>query len=65
MLNEELYDIGKVYSLIAKYNIDYDRRCLLDFACATHIYKLLNSSYELTAIQRNKLEAILNNLVVL
>lgn len=65
MLTKELYKIGKTYNLITKYNIEYDRRCMLDFACAIHINDLLNSKYELTDLQRTKLTNILNNLVVL
>jgi len=48
MLTKELYKIGKTYNLITKYNIEYDRRCMLDFVCAIHINDLLNSKYELT-----------------
>lgn len=65
MLSKELYNIGKTYNLITKYNIDYDRRSMLDFVCATHIYELLNSKYELTPLQKSNLKAIINNLVVL
>lgn len=65
MLSKELYKIGKTYNLITKYDIDYDRRAMLDFVCAIHINNLLNSSYELTPLQVSKLTAILNNLVVL
>lgn len=65
MLTKELYKIGKTYNLITKYNIEYDRRCMLDFVCAIHINDLLNSKYELTNLQRTKLTNILNNLVVL
>lgn len=65
MLTKELYKIGKTYNLITKYNIEYDRRCMLDFVCAIHINDLLNSKYELTGLQRTKLTNILNNLVVL
>lgn len=65
MLTKELYKIGKTYNLITKYNIEYDRRCMLDFVCAIHINDLLNSKYELTDLQRTKLTNILNNLVVL
>lgn len=65
MLSKELYNIGKKYSLICKYNIDYDRRCMLDYVCAIHIYELLNAGYPLTPTQTSKLTAILNNLVVL
>lgn len=65
MLTKELYKIGKTYNLITKYNIEYDRRCMLDFVCAIYINDLLNSKYELTDLQRTKLINILNNLVVL
>lgn len=65
MLTKELYKIGKTYNLITKYNIEYDRRCMLDFVCAIHINDLLNSKYELTDLQRTKLTNILNNLVIL
>lgn len=65
MLTKELYKIGKTYNLITKYNIEYDRRCMLDFVCAIHINDLLNSKYELTDLQRTKLTNLLNNLVVL
>ena len=65
MLTKELYKIGKTYNLITKYNIEYDRRCMLNFVCAIHINDLLNSRYELTDLQRTKLTNILNNLVVL
>lgn len=65
MLSKELYNIGKTYNTITKYNIDYDRRAMLGFVCAIHINDLLNSTYELTELQKSKLTAILNNLVVL
>lgn len=65
MLTKDLYKIGKTYNLITKYNIEYDRRCMLDFVCAIHINDLLNAKYELTDLQRTKLTNILNNLVVL
>lgn len=65
MLTKELYKIGKTYNLITKYNIEYDRRCMLDFVCAIYINDLLNSKYELTDLQRTKLTNMLNNLVVL
>lgn len=65
MLSKELYNIGKVYNLITKYNIKYDRRNMLDFVCAIHINNLLQSSYELDVMQESKLKAILNNLIVL
>ena len=51
MLSKKLYSIGKTYNLITKYNIDYDRRCMLDYVCAIHINDLLNSEYELTELQ--------------
>lgn len=65
MLSKQLYNIGKTYNLITKYNMDYDRRCMLDYVCAIHINDLLNSEYELTELQQSKLRAILNNLIVL
>lgn len=67
MLSKELYNIGKTYNLITKYNIEYDRRSMLNLVCAIHIEDILNSDYtvELTDMQRNKLYQILNNLVVL
>ena len=65
MLSKELYNIAKTYNLIAKYNIGYDRRCMLDLVCAIHINDLLNNEYGLTDLQRNKLVQIMNNLVVL
>ena len=68
MLSKQLYNIGKTYNLITKYNIDYDRRAMLDLVCAMHIQNLLNSDYattELTSMQRSKLLQIFNNLVVL
>lgn len=65
MLTKDLYKIGKTYNLITKYNIEYDRRCMLDFVCAIRINDLLNAKYELTDLQRTKLTNILNNLVVL
>ena len=65
MLNKQLYNTGKTYNLITKYNIDYDRRGMLDFVCAIHINDLLNSKYDITELQQAKLKAILNNLIVL
>lgn len=65
MLSKRLYNIGKTYNLITKYNMDYDRRCMLDFVCAIHINDLLNTKYGLTDLQKTKLTNILNNLVVL
>lgn len=65
MLSEKLYNIGKTYNLITKYNIEYDRRSMLDYVCAIHIEQLLNSKYDITELQDAKLRAILNNLVVL
>ncbi len=65
MLNKKMYEIGKTYNLITKYNIDYDRRSMLDFVCAIHINDLLNSEYELNPLQQSKLRAIFNNLIVL
>lgn len=65
MLSEELYNIGKKYNQIIKYNIGYDRRPVLDYTCATHISDLLNEKYPLTDEQKNKLNVILNNLIVL
>lgn len=65
MLSKRLYNIGKTYNLITKYNMDYDRRCMLDYVCAIHINDLLNTKYGLTDLQKTKLTNILNNLVVL
>lgn len=65
MLSNKLYDIGKKYNLITKYNIDYDRRATLDYTCAIHVSELLKEKYSLTDEQRNKLNAILNKLIVL
>lgn len=65
MLSRNLYEIGKRYNTITKYNIGYDRRGILDYACAVHISNLLESKYVLTEEQRNKLEVLLNNLIIL
>lgn len=65
MLSKELYNIGKQYNKVTKYNIDYDKNALLNYICATHINELLNSNYELNSEQTNKLNAILNNLIIL
>lgn len=65
MLSKQLYNIGKQYNLITKYNINYDRMSLLDYTCAIHIMNLLNKGYELNGEQINKLNAIVNNLIVL
>lgn len=65
MLSRNLYEIGKKYNFITKYNISYDRRCLLDYACAVHVSDLLEQKYVLTDEQRNKLEVLLNNLIIL
>lgn len=65
MLNKQLYEIGKRYNNATKYNIGYDRKPLLDFVCATHISDLLEEKYPLDAEQKNKLNTLLNNLVVL
>lgn len=65
MLSRNLYEIGKKYNFITKYNISYDRRVLLDYACAVHVSQLLEEKYVLTDEQRNKLEVLLNNLIVL
>lgn len=66
MLNKEVYEIGKKYNLITKYNIEYDRRPVLDYICAIHILDLINNiTYTLDEEQHNKLQALLNNLIVL
>ena len=36
-----MYEIGSKYNLITKYNIKYDRRAMLDYACAIRIQQLL------------------------
>ncbi len=65
MLSKELYEIGKKYNLIVKYNIAYDKRSILDYICAAHINELLQERYPLNTEQKNKLTAIFNNLVAL
>lgn len=65
MLTRNMYEIGKKYNLVTKYNINYDRRPLLDYACAVHVSQLLEQKYVLTDEQRNKLEVLLDNLIVL
>lgn len=65
MLNKELYDIGKRYNLITKYNIEYDRKQMLDYTCAIHVSDLLKEKYPLTSEQKSKLNVILSNLIVL
>lgn len=65
MLSEKLYKVGKIYNLITKYNINYDRRNTLNFVCAIHINDLLQSQYGLSTLQESKLKAIANNLIVL
>ena len=65
MLSTDLYNIGKKYNSITKYNIGYDRRPLLDYVCAIHVTDLLKKKYPLDSEQKGKLESILNNLIVL
>lgn len=65
MLSKELYKVGTKYNLITKYNIEYDRAAILNYACAIHISDLLEEKYTLTDEQRNKLNVVLNNLIVL
>lgn len=65
MLSRQLYEIGKTYNLITKYNIEYDRRAIIDFICAVFIYELLANSKILSDMDRLKLQAILNNLIML
>lgn len=59
-----MYEIGSKYNLITKYNIKYDRRATLDYACAIRIQQLLQYE-DITEEQQAKLNVILNNLVVL
>lgn len=59
-----MYEIGTKYNLITKYNIKYDRRAILDYACAIRILQLLQYP-DITEEQQAKLNVILNNLVVL
>ena len=70
LMNDELYELGKTYNLITKYNIAYDRRAMLDYVCALHIFDLINNgdlfdySDSGSMIKYNKLVAIFHNLVV-
>lgn len=59
-----MYEIGTKYNLITKYNIKYDRRAMLDYACAIRIQQLLLYP-NITEEQKAKLNVILNNLIVL
>ena len=59
-----MYEVGSKYNLITKYNIKYDRRAMLDYACAIRIQQLLQYE-DITEEQQAKLNVILNNLVVL
>lgn len=59
-----MYEVGSKYNLITKYNIKYDRRSMLDYACAIRVLQLLQYS-NITVEQKAKLNVILNNLVVL
>lgn len=65
MLSDKLYVIGKKHNLITKYNIEYNRNTVLDYACAIHISELLEEKYPLTDEQKNKLNVILSTLIVL
>lgn len=65
MLNTYTYNIGKKYNEIVKHNINYDRRCTLDFTCAMYIFKLLQSPYTLNSEQINKLLLLQNKLIAL
>lgn len=65
MLNKDTYNIGKKYNDITKYNIDFDRKPILDYICALFILELLDSNISITTEQHNKLQAIINNLIVL
>lgn len=65
MLSRNLYEIGKKYNFVTKYNIGYDRRMILDYACAVHVSQLLEEQYVLTEEQQNKLKVLLDNLIVL
>lgn len=64
MLTQDIYNIGKKYNDITKYNIDYKRAPILDYVCALYINNLLDSEL-LQQNQRSKLEAILNNSIIL
>lgn len=64
MLTKDIYNIGKKYNDITKYNIDYKRAPILDYICALYINNLLDSEL-LQQNQRSKLEAILNNSIIL
>lgn len=59
-----MYEIGSRYNLITKYNIKYDRRFMLNYACAIRIMQLLQLD-DLNEEQKNKLNVILSNLIVL
>lgn len=65
MLTKDIYNIGKKYNDSTKYNIEYDRESIYNYTIAIFIINLLNSQYELTQQQISKLNAILNNLIVL
>lgn len=65
MLNKDTYNIGKKYNDITKYNIDFDRKPILDYICALFVLELLDSNISITTEQHNKLQAIINNLIVL
>lgn len=65
MLTKDIYNIGKKYNDSTKYNIEYDRESIYNYTIAIFIINLLNGQYELTQQQISKLNAILNNLIVL
>lgn len=65
MLSKDTYKIGQKYNLITKYNIEYDRQSILDYVCSIYILWLLEEKYTLTVEQKNKLNELLNKLLVL
>lgn len=65
MLTKDIYNIGKKYNDSTKYNIECDIESIYNYTIAIFIINLLNSQYELTQQQISKLNAILNNLIVL
>ena len=47
MLTQDIYNIGKKYNDITKYNIDYKRAPILYYVCALYIIDLLDSEMKM------------------
>lgn len=64
-IDKQIYNIGTKYNTAIKYNVNYDRRAILDYACGIHINELLKEKYPLNIEQISKLTVLLNNLIIL